>query len=123
MMRIISQKDRIENQTEKYAGFSSEAKSGEEEMLSVLRHIEELARKTGVNLIYVKPAEGKSEGSIKKYYMSLEGESESQPLVRFFYEIETSPMLLRIERYSLVPASAGSRVIKVAATISRAVIL
>lgn len=121
-VHVLSQKNRMDDERTRYAAYLGEEKSTEEESISFLKHVEELARKTAVNLIYVKPAEEKTEGRIKKYFVSLECESEPVPLARFFYEIESSPRLLKIEKYSLVPIKDGSRVMKVSAVLSRAVV-
>ena len=121
-MQILSQKEQIKLEAEKYSSFVTQAKSEDEEMNSLLEYIEELANKATVNLLYVKPAGNKTEGITKKFLVTLECEGQSTQIVSFFYALESSPKLLTIEKYSIQPTGSGSSVIKAAATLSRVVV-
>jgi hypothetical protein len=55
----------------------------------------------------------------KKYFATLESEGPMQQLLTFFYEVENSTQLLKVEKYTLQPIAKGSTVVKCAATISR----
>ena len=121
-MRLLSQKDRMMKDVTEFASYSTESKTPEEETLALLKHIEELANKSSVNLLYVKPAGAKPEGVTKKYFLTLECEGQMGQLVDFFYQIETAKFLLKIEKYALQPTSQSSSVIKCAATVSRTVV-
>lgn len=121
-VQLLSKKERMMKEAELYADYSVESKSPEEEALSLLKHIEELANDTSINLLYVKPAGANPSDVIQKYYMTLEGEGQMLQFVQFFYAIENSKLLLRVEKYVLQPTESGSSVIKCSATISRAII-
>jgi Tfp pilus assembly protein PilO len=118
-IRLLSQKERILNEVKEYAGYSVRAKSTEEETVALLKHIEELANRANVSLLYVKPAPAKTDETGKRYYATLECEGQMEQVVQFFYEVENSNLLLTIEKYALQPTSKGSSVVKSAATISR----
>ncbi len=121
-VHLLSQKERMTKEMEQFADYAVESKSPEEETLSLLKHIEELANKTSLNLLYVKPAGTNPSEVIQKYYVTMESEGQIQQLIQFFYEIENSRLLLRIEKYILQPTDTGSSVIKCSATVSRAII-
>jgi len=121
-MRMLSEKDRITKQLEQYASYTAKTESGEDEMVVLLKHIEELAVRSEVNLLYVKPAGEKTEGRTKKYLVTLESESQLAQLVSFFYELENSILLLQIEKYSIEPTAKSTSLIKCVATLSRAVV-
>ena len=121
-VRLLSQKERILQELKEYAIYSTQHRSPEEETVALLKHIEELANRTNVNLLYVKPAAAKTEAKETKYYATLECEGPMEQIVTFFYEVENSNLLLKIEKYTLRPASKGSLVVKLAATISRPVL-
>ena len=121
-MKLLSQKERISQELQAYAVYSVPHRSPEEETVALLKLIEELANRASVNLLYVKPAAGKTEEEEKKYYATLECEGPMAQTVSFFYEVEHSNQLLKIEKYVLRPASKGSLVVKLAATISRPVL-
>ena len=118
-VKLLSQKERILKEQKDYAVYSSANKSQEEQAVALLQHIEELANRAKVNLLYVKPATGKNEEAAKKSFVTLECEGRMEEIIRFFYEIENSTMLLEIEKYALRPTTQGSMVVKMAATISR----
>lgn len=122
-VRLLAQKDRMLKEVKQYSAYALTAKSSEEDSVAFLKHIEELANKNSVNLLYVKPALGKAQEQIKKYYVNLECEGQMAQLIQFFYEIENSKLLLKIEKYTLQPTAKGSTVIKGAATVSKALIL
>jgi len=121
-IQVLSQKDRIAAEIVRYSKYNVPVTSEEEEMLSLLEHIEALASKTTVNLLYVKPAGVKSEGRTKKFYLSLECEGLQPHVVSFFYEVESSMKLLRIEKYAVQPTARGSSAVRGAATISRSLV-
>jgi len=121
-MRLLSQKEQIRQELQAYSVYSMPHRSPEEEAVALLKLIEELANRASVNLLYVKPATGKTEEGEKKYYATLECEGPMEQVISFFYEVEHSNQLLKIEKYVLRPASKGSVVVKLAATISRPIL-
>lgn len=121
-VRLLAQKERMMKEAEEYAAYSAESKSPEGEAGAFLKHIEELANQSSVNLLYAKPASTQEKEAVKKYYVTLECEGQVEQLVNFFYQIENSKLLLRIEKYALQPTAKESSVIKCAVTISKAVV-
>lgn len=121
-VRLLSQKERMMAEIEKYKVYSVETKSAEEETVALLKHIEELAHQSSVNLLYAKPANSKTDEAVKKFVVTLECEGQMDQMIKFFYEIENSTLLLKIDKFTLQPASRGSSVVKCGATISRAVL-
>lgn len=120
-IRMLSQKEHMIAEIEKYKVYSVETKSTEEETVALLKHIEELANQSSVNLLYAKPAGSKSDEAVKKFVMTLECEGQMAQMIRFFYEIENSALLLKIDKFTLQPTASGSSVVKCGATVSRAI--
>lgn len=121
-VRLLSQKERMLREIERYQAYSVEVKSPEEETVALLKHIEELANQSSINLLYAKPGGSKSDEAVKKFVVALECEGQMAQMIKFFYQIENSPLLLRIDKYTLQPTASGSSVIKCGATVSRAVL-
>ena len=121
-IRLLSQKDRMNTEIERYKAYSVEVKSPEEETAALLKHIEELANGASVNILYAKPAGGGKEEESKKFVITLEAEGQMAQLVNFFFQIENSTLLLKIDKFTLQPTSGGSSVIKCSATVSRAIL-
>ena len=121
-IRLLAQKDRIEKQLKEYASYSVQAKSPEEEAVALLRYVEDLSNKAGVNLLYAKPGGSKTEEKVMKYFVNLECEAQMGQMLAFFYDIENSDQLLKIEKFSLQPSVEGSSVSKSVVTVSRTVV-
>ena len=119
-IRLLSQKERMLKEIEHYKAYSVELKSSEVETGALLKHIEELANQSSVNLLYAKPAGSKSDETVKKYIVTLECEGQMAQMINFFYQIENSTLLLKVDKFTMAPASSGSSVVKCGATISRA---
>ena len=118
-VRLLSQKDQIMKEVQEYKDYSLSSKSPEEETVALLKFIEEMANKASINLLYVKPGGIKADEAGKRYFATLESEGPMPQLLTFFYDLETSNQLLRVEKYTLQPVTKGSSVVKCAATISR----
>ena len=121
-IRLLAQKDRLQKQLKEYASYSVQAKSPEEEAVALLRYVEDLSNKAGVNLLYAKPGGSKTEEKVKKYYVNLECEAQMAQMTAFFYDIESSDQLLKIEKFSMQPSGEGSSVSKSVVTVSRTVV-
>jgi len=118
-MRILSQKDKIMAESAKYASFLNQAKSEEEEMTSILKELENLASKSSVYLIDMKPGGIKKAGQSKKYMINLSCEAQIEQLTEFMYDIENSKELLTIEKYQIGPKSKESSVAQCSMSISK----
>lgn len=118
---ILSQKDRILAERDKYNSFLSSIKSEDEEITSLLKEIEVMADKTSVYLIDMKPVDSRNTGEQNKYLVSLNCESQMEQLVSFMYSIENSVRLLTIDRYEISPKSKDSSIVKCSMSISKIV--
>jgi len=119
---VVVQKDRILAEVAKYTSFLSTAKSEDEEITSFLKEIENLADKSSVYLIDMKPSGVKDLGSSKKYLLNLNCEAQMEQLADFMYNIENSNKLLTIDKYQISPKSKESSIAKCSISISKMVI-
>jgi len=118
---ILSQKDRIAAERDKYNSFLTSIKSEDEEITFLLKEIENMADKNSVYLVDMKPVESRGEGQQNKYLVSLNCESQMEQLVSFMYSIENSARLLTIDKYEISPKSKESSIVKCSMTISKIV--
>ena len=107
-MSVLLHKDGIIAGSREYAAYSVEAKNPEEEMVGLLKEVEALSERSGVNLIFVKPANVKDEKGVKRYYCTLEFEAPMEQVATFFHAVESSTKLLKIEKYQIQPKSKES---------------
>lgn len=120
-LHILAQKDRIEKETNKYTSFVAPAQSKEEEMVFLLKVIEELADGSSVYVIDIKPGSFTESGVFRKYLVKLTCEAQMEQLTELFYKIESSDKLLQIEKYDIKPKTEGSSVVRCSISISKAV--
>jgi len=121
-VHVLAQKDRISSEITKYSSFLSTAKTEEEEMTSLLKEIENLANKSSIYLIDMKPAAIKDLGSSKKYLINLNCEAQMEQITDFMYNIENSSKLFTIDKYQISPKSKETSVAKCSISISKIVI-
>jgi len=106
--KIINQSQRIEKEEKRYASYIKEAGSEEEETAGLLRIVENLASKTNVYLVDLKPGGVEKTGNVKKFVINVSCESQMQKILSFMYEIESSEVLMHIAAFSLNPKSKDS---------------
>ena len=121
-MNVLLHKDTILSDSKEYMAYSVEAKNPEEEMVGLLREVESVAEKGGVNLIFVKPGTVKDENGIKKYYSNLECEAPMEQVATFFHQIESSTKLLKIEKYQIQPKSKDSSIARCTVSVYKTVL-
>jgi hypothetical protein len=121
-IRLVAQKETIRSEAGKYDSYVSSSKSEEEEITSALKEIENLANKSSVYLIDMKPGGLKETSSTKKYLINLNLEAQMEQLTDFMYEIESSNWMFTIEKYQIGPKSKDSSVAKCSMTISKMVL-
>jgi hypothetical protein len=118
-LHFLSLKDIIDVEAKKYSVYFSEEGSPDEEMNSLLKLIEDFARQTNVDLLYIKPAGFKSEEGHRKYYIDLNCQGGMPEVINFLYLIENSKKLLSVEKMNIAPESEGSSVAQCRMTLSK----
>ena len=80
-----------------YAPAVNGVKSEEQELAEILSQIEEIARKSGVYPNVLKPNSVKDERLYKKFVAEAELDSAMKDLMKFFYQLENSSQMFKIE--------------------------
>lgn len=118
-LAVLLQKQQITVQSRELSAFAVDARDPETEMTSLLKDLEGLAQSASVSLLYVKPVNTKDDKGVKRFYAALECEGTMEQVADFYYSIETSPKLLRIEKYTIQPKARDSSVARCAVTVSK----
>lgn len=118
-LHILSQKERISEETAKFGYFLSALKSNEEEITILLKEIENLADKSSVYLVDMKPQDSK--GSQNKFSVSLSCEAQMEQLVQFMHSIESSDKILTVDRYEITQKSKESTIVQCSMSVSKIV--
>lgn len=121
-IRLLSQKDRIEHEGQGFSAYAVEGTSQEEEISTVLKEIERLAREASVNLIEIKPTDLKAEKVVKKYVLSVSAEGTLSQLAAFIFRMESSKNLFAVDTYSLTVKDRDKGILRCAMSISKIVV-
>ena len=121
-LHILAQKERIIEESQKYAPYSIKDLSTEEVTTLLLKEIGNLANETSVYLIDIKPTGIKEEDVYRKYLVNLSCEAQMEQIINFIYSIEDSHSLLKIEKYNINPKSEDSSIARCSMVISKTVI-
>lgn len=123
-MRMLSQKEKIELETKKYASYLNSPESEEEVITSFLKEVESLANRSSLNIIDMKPGGVTlSKDKTKKFQLILNCEGQMEQLIEFMYNIENMNSFLNIERYQVSPKSKDTGIVQCAITISKVILL
>jgi hypothetical protein len=117
-LKVLAQKQRIEIQHTNYVSYIGGHNTDNEEFTIILKEVEVLANKAGINLVDMKPGGVKEAGSSKKYQITLNCEGLMEKIVEFMYNIETAKKLFTVEKYELTPKSKDTAIAKCSMTIS-----
>jgi Tfp pilus assembly protein PilO len=121
-LHIVTLKDSIEQESEKYETYFSKTGSIDDEEQSILKEVENLASEAKVYLVYIRPQEPVSEGPFQRILVDVSCESKMPDVVKFLHSIENSSRLLTIEKYRIVPKEEGSSIAQCRMTVSKVVI-
>lgn len=119
---ILALKDRILKESAKYASFFSGSESKEEEIASLLKEVENLANKTSVYLIDIKPGSSRVAEGPNRYFVKLNCEAQMEQIANFMHKIESSNKLLTIEKYRISPRSKESSIVACRMSVSKTAI-
>nr|MBP7217054.1 hypothetical protein [Candidatus Omnitrophota bacterium] len=92
-----------------------------EEVLTVfLKEIEELANRSSLYVVDMKPQGVKEEkDGTRRYFITLNCEGQMEQIMDFMYNVENSKSLFTIEKYQVGPKSRESSIAQSSLTISK----
>ncbi len=122
-LHVLAQKDKIKKEKKLYSSYVEEVRSQEEDTVIFLQKLEDIANKSSVYLIDIKVSDISGEDIFKKYTARLTCEAQMEQLINFFYDVESSNQLLKIEHFDIRPKSSGSSVARSTVYISKSILL
>lgn len=122
-LRNLRQEQVISEEYRKYIKYVKKVGSDEEEVAGILGEIEELARKSAVYLVDIKPQMAKKVNFYKKYSVEVEAEGETESLVDFMYRLNNSPQLLRVAKLRFRLKEKESPIVKAVFIIVKVLVL
>ena len=104
--KMLMRQDIITEEYKKYVNFLKPAGSDEEEIASMLKTIESIARKNNIHISNIRPQPAKERGYYKEFIFELISEADIDHLIKFIYDLQVSGNLLRVDRLTLSASSS-----------------
>lgn len=111
-LKLLTEKESLEKEYDKYKEHIQRAEGDEEEMASILKDIETTAVSSGVKIISIKPKGVKQFKNYKKFGIELTSEAKISQFLKFIYDLEASKKLLKVERLVLSLKGSQSDLLK-----------
>ena len=121
-LRNVGQKDAIAREYQDYIQYVQKTGSDEEEIAKILGAIENLAHKSVMTLVEIKPQPVDKKSAPKIYAVEIEATGEMVSIVNFLYGLNTSAQLLRPEKVDIKMPPKDSAVCRVTIHVTRMVI-
>ncbi|MFC1708994.1 type 4a pilus biogenesis protein PilO [Candidatus Omnitrophota bacterium] len=122
-LRLLKEKEAIQEEFKKYNYLLKVKGSKEEEMASVLAEIEGIGKNTGLYLNDIKPQRGRDLGFCQIMLVEVRFQANMQTLSKFIYELQNSVFLLKASKLQITSQRADSRLLEGVIQISRTSIL
>ncbi len=119
----LKRKEIVESDYAKYRSFIRSAGKDEEENAGLLSEVEQLARSNQVVLVDMKPREVKARQFYKEYAAELDAEAGMEELIKFIYQLEQSPQLMKVSSAKLTLKEAGTTFVRAKMTVTKTVFL
>ena len=120
-INLLRSYESIKDDYEKYASLKKASQTNEQLMAAMLAEIENLARKSNVSINALKPYGIKDMDFYQRFLAHAELDTNVKDLSGFFYEIQNSPKILRIESIDINAKPEEKTSIKAYIVISRVV--
>lgn len=111
-LKLLTDKEDIEKEYDRYKDYIQKGGPGEEEAASILKEIETIALNSGVKITSIKPKGMKQFQSYRKFSVELVSEGKIGQFLKFIYDLEGSKKLLKVERLVLSLKGAQSDFLK-----------
>jgi len=119
----LNQKEAIISEYGKYSQYFKGLGSEEETTAAMLSGIEDVAKKSNMGLLDLKPQPSKDRGFYREYSVEVETEGTMDSLVSFLYQLNSSTQLLRVLTLRFNLKNKESSLIQASILITRGVSL
>ena len=121
-LRLLSQKDYIRSKYSKFLPLDNVSGEPQDTAVSVLSELERLAKSANIRIIEIRPETAKKLGLYKEIFVDLRAEGAMEGYLKFIYDIEHSPLLLKIKKFQ-VAAKPNTPVLESNLSLSQLLVL
>jgi Tfp pilus assembly protein PilO len=118
----LSKQEGVQKQYEAFISAIKSSAKSEAEMSRLLSEIEKLAKDAGVNIVNILPQEVEDKKFYKKFSAELKIEGTNQQILKYIFSLESSPLLLRIDKLNLSSRASRQGLLNSSLTLYRIVI-
>lgn len=119
---IQKRKGIIQNERQRYGGYLLPAASDRELIGNFLKETERIAQEAGAVILDLTPDNQPVKGAPYKLYKAqLKAEATVEQLLNFLYKLQTSRLLVKLDRFSITPKDERASLVRLETTISMAV--
>lgn len=115
----LAQKKSLKDEYDAFIQALRMAESQELEMASILSGIEEFAKTTGVNIVSLRPQEIQERKVYKRFVIELKSEGTFRQIQEFAFLIESSPLILKIDKFQVTSGLSSAGLLSVDIAVSR----
>lgn len=117
--KLLNQTDLIEAEYARYKDFIKPLSSIEEEIATMLKAIEAIARKADIQITNIRPQPVKDRMYYQEIAFELICEADITKLLQFMYDLQTSGNLLAVNRLTISAGAFGQDVLKAVIVIAK----
>lgn len=110
--KLLKKKGVIEAEYKKYASLVKPLASDEEEIASMLKAIEAIARKNNIHITNIRPQPVAKKPFYKEFIFEFVAEADIARLIKFIYDLQVSGNLLRVNKLTLSATSKKQKGLK-----------
>ncbi|MBN2452971.1 MAG: hypothetical protein JXB40_01745 [Candidatus Omnitrophica bacterium] len=104
----------------KFSAYAGAKKKEEEDVSDALTLIESVCRENSCKIVSIRPGSAKTSGRIKEMMIDMDIEAPIESLAKFFYDIETTPvMALKIDKFTINSTMDSRGTVKCALSMDR----
>ncbi|MGE5280586.1 MAG: type 4a pilus biogenesis protein PilO [Deltaproteobacteria bacterium] len=123
-VRIVAEKDRVKAAADAFkVYYANTAATQEEETGLLLGEVEEMARRSALYVVDMKPLAGEEDAVSRKVSVDLNCEAQMEQILTFMHTVASAGRLLFVESVNLTPKSKDSSIVKCNMKISNIIFL
>jgi len=122
-IRLLDKYETVKSEYKKYSSLVKGRQTDEKYMAGILSEIEEIARKSNAYISVLKPNIVKSTSFYQKFIVEVELDTTMEDLTKFFYQLQRSPSILKVDSMEMAARSDQKGTIKCRLLISRILFL
>ncbi len=117
--KLLGRGEIIEERYKRYSRYVKPLSSEEEEVASMLKEIEAMARADSVHINNIRPHPARDRGFYEDFIFEVIADADISSLVKFIYDLQNSGNLLRVKKFTLSAVSKQKDQLKIIMLINK----